>query len=234
MTDPRLDPPFWRHDAFTLKRLSRALTALARSAREGPNPPSTVVDLGAGEAPYRALFEQGGCRYLPCDIDVPVDHPTTHRLEPGQPSTLASGSADVVLSLQVLEHVWDIDWYLGEARRLLAPDGRLILSTHGTWLYHPHPTDFRRWTRTGLLAEIEQRGFKVVQVQALVGPLAWTTQFRALGWNRVLAAVPLLGGLLAMLSNSVMHLRMQLEDALTPRQWIEDNAAIYLVVARTA
>ena len=193
-----------------------------------------MVDLGAGDAPYRTLFERDGCRYLPCDIDVPADHPTMLRLEPGKPLALGNESVDIVLSLQVLEHVWDLDWYLGEARRLLAPEGRLILSTHGTWLYHPHPTDFRRWTRTGLLAELAQRGFEVTQVQALVGPLAWTTQFRALGWNRVLGAVPILGGLLAKVSNSVHHLRMQLEDALTPRQWIEDNAAIYLVVARTA
>ncbi len=234
MIDPRLDPPFWRHDAYTLRRLARALSELAENAAQGARPPSTVVDLGAGDAPYRTLFERDGCRYLPCDIDVPADHPTMLRLEPGKPLALGNESVDIVLSLQVLEHVWDLDWYLGEARRLLAPEGRLILSTHGTWLYHPHPTDFRRWTRTGLLAELAQRGFEVTQVQALVGPLAWTTQFRALGWNRVLGAVPILGGLLAKVSNSVHHLRMQLEDALTPRQWIEDNAAIYLVVARTA
>ena len=71
-------------------------------------------------------------------------------------------------------------------------------------------------------------------VGALDCPLAWTTQFRAFGWHRVLAAVPLVGPLLAAASNSLHHLRMMLEDAITPQPWIEDNAAMYLVLAQRA
>jgi len=55
----------------------------------------------------------------------------------------ADASADLVLSFQVLEHVRDVGQYLGEALRILRDDGWLILSTHGTWLYHPHPEDHR-------------------------------------------------------------------------------------------
>ena len=76
---------------------------------------------------------------------------------------LPDGCAKVIVSFQVLEHVWDLDWYFSEIRRLLAPGGTLLLSTHGTWLYHPHPTDFRRWTREGLRMELSSRGF-VVQI----------------------------------------------------------------------
>lgn len=233
-TSIRLDPPFWRHDAYTLRRLADAVrmaaaTTLAPSASSGA--PPCVVDLGAGDAPFRSLFEARGARYVACDIDVPEGGPVV-RIEPGRPLPLPDRSAQLVVSFQVLEHVWDIDWYLGEARRLLAPGGRLILSTHGTWLYHPHPTDFRRWTRPGLLAELELRGLRPVSTQALVGPLAWTTQFRALGWHRVLSSVPLVGPLLAAISNSLHHLRMRIEDAITPKAWIEDNAAVYLVLAQ--
>lgn len=235
-TSIRLDPPFWRHDAYTLRKLAAAVGAAARTALESPSVdgvPPCVVDLGAGDAPFRPLFEARGARYVACDIAVPADGPTV-RIEPGRPLPLPDASAQLVVSFQVLEHVLDLDWYLGETRRLLAPGGRLLLSTHGTWLYHPHPTDFRRWTRPGLLAELEQRGLRPISVQALVGPLAWTTQFRAFGWHRVLAAVPLVGPLLAAASNSLHHLRMMLEDAITPQPWIEDNAAMYLVLAQRA
>lgn len=233
-TSIRLAPPFWRHDAYTLRRLAEAVdaaagSALASFANTGVQP--CVIDLGAGDAPYRPLFEDRGARYVTCDIGVP-EGGTTVRLEPGRPVPLPDASAQLVVSFQVLEHVWDIDWYLGEARRLLAPNGLVLLSTHGTWLYHPHPTDFRRWTRPGLLAELEVRGLRPVSVQALVGPLAWTTQFRAFGWHRVLSAVPLFGPLLAALSNSLHHLRMKLEDAITPQAWIDDNASTYLVLAQ--
>jgi SAM-dependent methyltransferase len=227
LTSPRLAPPFWLHDAYTLKLLARAVAQAAAAALPAATP-ARVVDLGAGEAPYRRLFEARGAEYLACDIDAAPPL----RIVPGQPLALADGSANAVLSFQVLEHVWDLDAYLGEARRLLADDGSLVLSTHGTWLYHPHPTDWRRWTRDGLLRELRCRGFEATRVWALVGPLAWTTQFRAIGFARVLAALPLLGGLLAALCSSLMYLRMHLEDALTPATWIDGNAAVYVVLAR--
>ena len=229
MTSPRLAPPFWQHDAYTLRQLAAAVReAAANALPEGHARPSRVIDLGAGDAPYRSLFEARGAEYLACDIDAvpPL------RIVPGQPLPLADGSARAVLSFQVLEHVWDLDAYLGEARRLLADDGALVLSTHGTWLYHPHPEDWRRWTRDGLLRELKSRGFEATRVWPLVGPLAWTTQFRAIGYARALAALPLIGLLLAALNSSVMHFRMRIEDALTPQPWIDGNAAVYLVLAR--
>lgn len=229
-TSIRLDPPFWRHDAYTLRRLAEAVTAAVDEVMPA-SPAPCVVDLGAGDTPYRSLFDSRRARYLACDIDAP-DGEATRRITIGQPLALQDGCAQVVVSFQVLEHVWDLDWYLGEARRLLAPGGRLLISTHGTWLYHPHPTDYRRWTRPGLLKELEVRGFTALSTRALVGPLAWTTQFRAFGWHRVLSAIPLLGRPLAALSNTLHHLRMRVEDAITPQDWINDNASTYVIVAR--
>lgn len=230
MTSPRLKPPFWQHDAYTLGLLARAVAnAAARVLPSGEAAGAgKVLDLGAGQAPYRSLFEARGAEYLACDLDAAPPL----RIEPGQALGFADASMRAVLSFQVLEHVWDLDWYLGEAHRLLAQDGALVISTHGTWLYHPHPTDFRRWTRDGLLAELRTRGFAAESVDALVGPLAWTTQFRALGYSRLLHGLPGVGGLLAALCSTVMHLRMKLEDALTPQAWIDSNAAVYLVIAR--
>lgn len=226
-TKNRLQPPWWDHQHYPLKRLRQAIThmlaqhALAEVGR-------CVVDLGCGNAPYRSLFAERGCRYVGCDLDGPVEV----TLHPGEPVDLPDESADGVVSFQVLEHVWDLDWYLGEARRLLKPGGWLLLSTHGTWLYHPHPTDYRRWTRDGLVREIETRGFQIEAVEAIVGPLAWTTQFRLLGAREVLRRVPIVGPLLLRPWIVLSNLRMTLEDALTPA-WIRDtNACKYLVLAR--
>jgi len=147
---------------------------------------------------------------------------------------LPAGSAGAVLSVQVLEHVRDLDGYLGEAARLLGPDGRLILSTHGTWLYHPHPEDHRRWTRTGLITDLEARGFVVEELLPIAGPLATTTLIRLTGFVFLLRKLPLLGGLLAGGLAVIMNLRAWLEDRITPAQIRLDNACIYLVRARKA
>ena len=228
MTTPRLAPPFWRHDAYTLGRLARGVERVAAALRDTQGSKvDCVLDLGAGDAPYRAIFERPQTRYVECDL-APGSAVV---IRPGEPVPLPDRSAAVVLSFQVLEHVWDLDWYLGEARRLLRDDGSLVLSTHGTWLYHPHPTDFRRWTRDGLVAELTTRGFVVREITGLVGPLAWTTQFRALGYHRLLSAIPVVGSFLSAVLSSLFHVRMHLEDKLTPPEWIATNAAVYLVVA---
>jgi ubiquinone/menaquinone biosynthesis C-methylase UbiE len=195
---------------------------------ELPKPGARVVDLGCGDRPYKSLFTE--CEYVGCDIDGDADI----RITPGRPVPLPDQSADLVVSFQVLEHVADLDWYLGECRRLLKPGGWLLLSTHGVWLYHPHPTDFRRWTRDGLVADLESRGLQVATVQPVVGPLAWTTQFRSLGYREVLRRIPLLGSLLIPPLSAFMNLRMVIEDALTPDSIRQTNASVYVTLSRRA
>jgi SAM-dependent methyltransferase len=153
------------------------------------------------------------------------------RIEPGKPLDIPDGSVDGVVSFQVLEHVWDIDWYLRECRRILKPGGWLLLSTHGTWLFHPHPTDFRRWTRPGLEDEIKSRGFTHAETIPIVGPLAWTRMIRLIAYREVLKKIPLLGPALFALLAIVTNLWAKAEDALTPIAIRSTNASVYLTLS---
>jgi SAM-dependent methyltransferase len=225
----RLYPSWWDHNRSTLAPLRRSVER-SLAERLGVVKGQVVVDLGCGDRPYEPLFVKYGCRYVGCDLGEDAEV----RIEPARPVALADGCADGVVSFQVLEHVWDLDWYLGECRRLLKPGGWLLLSTHGSWLYHPHPTDYRRWTRDGLVRELEERGFGIEVVEGLVGPLAWTTLFRTLGLREALRRLPVLGALLCPCVVGLMNLRMLLEDAITPVSIIQTNACIYVIVARTA
>jgi len=223
----RFSPSWFDHQRHILIGLRRSLERLVDD-RLRPAPGNRIVDLGCGDAPYARLFERHGCDYVRCDLDGDVDA----ILVPGRPVELPAASADGVVSFQVLEHVWDLDWYLGEAKRLLKPGGWLLLSTHGTWPYHPHPADYRRWTRAGLVAELGTRGFDNECVEAVVGPLAWTTEIRLLGWRELLTKVPLIGALLFKPVAVVSNLRMVIEDAITPASIRDHNACVYVTLSR--
>lgn len=130
-----------------------------------------VLDYGCGGSPYRSLFpnatyhradymEMKGLDYrIAEDATLPGIHDNTY---------------DIVLSTQVLEHVRRPEDYLRQARRVLRPDGMLILTTHGVFYDHPCPYDFRRWTADGLELILNDSGFKKSDIWKL------TTNSRAL------------------------------------------------------
>lgn len=223
----RREPRIVDTDWLVLRGLSIEVASIAA---EIAHPGVVAVDFGCGDQPYRTLFEQRGAEYRGADLGQAaqiVIRPNGHVDAP-------NACADVVLSFQVLEHVRDLDTYLSEAKRLLRRGGELILSTHGTWLYHPHPEDHRRWTRMGLVNELESRGWRVDSCTAVVGPLAWTTLIRLTGYCFALRKLPLVGNVAAALLALVMNLRAAAEDRLTPSAIRDDNACVYLVRAHRA
>lgn len=223
----RLRPRIWDYNYYGMALLGRAFRELIdRYLPTGGG--STVVDLGCGTRPYEPLFA-GRARYV--GVDVGPNPKADVLIEPGRPAPLPDASADMVLSTQVLEHVVDVDGYLSECQRLLKPGGALLLSTHGFWLYHPYPTDVRRWTCWGLRHEIEKHGLKVEWQRGCLGPLAYTTQLRLQLLRGVLyqagrIAAPVIG-LVSVLSQVLM----MIEDRITPSQVRQENAAYYVLAA---
>lgn len=219
----RLHPRIFDTDWLILREMRAAIDVLAKSVA---CPGTTIIDFGCGSQPYRSLFEANGAIYRGADIEGAELKITNGRVD------APDAEADLVVSFQVLEHVADVSAYLREARRLLKKDGRLILSTHGNWLYHPHPEDHRRWTHEGLLAEIQSHGFHAMKCVPLLGPLAWTTLLRlTLGYHGLLK-VPYVGGILARALTVSMNVRGYLENLVTPGWVTRDNACVYIVLAQ--
>ena len=126
-------------------------------------PDQVLGDIGCGEVPYKPMIAPYVKDYI--GIDLPGNPKAqsfvdlaTNRCD------LPDDHCDIVWSVQVLEHVADPQRYLQECRRILKPGGKLILCTHGHWMYHPDPIDFWRWTCEGLKKTVEEQGF-IVQRQ---------------------------------------------------------------------
>lgn len=190
----RLDPSVEDPAYIALADLRRSLD------RVRSDDAMRVLDYGSGGSPYRPLFPNADYRRADC-VELPgLDY--TFGEDEKIPE--ADNAFDIVLSTQVLEHVRHPQLYLGEARRLLKPGGRIIVSTHGLFEEHGAPVDFRRWTLEGLFCELEDAGFRRESGWKLTcGPRAllfWAMRhgwagrptmksFFGAGWNTVRAVV---------------------------------------------
>lgn len=185
-----------------------------------------LVDFGCGNIPYRPLIEPHVERYVACDLpgnelaDVSIRQDGTLPFD--------AGEADLVFSSQVLEHVDSPAAYLAEAHRVLNDDGRLILSTHGVWRYHPDPQDYWRWTSAGLRKTLAGAGFEVLVFRGIMGPAATALQL----WQDAVAdSVP---RLLRKQFMRYMQWRVECADRKCPAQRRDRDAGVYVTVARKA
>jgi SAM-dependent methyltransferase len=126
---------------------------------------SSVLDIGSGDSRHEKLLGAG------CTL-FRLDYPATnqrYRLLPeifadASSLPIASNAFDVVLLLEVLEHLPDDQKALGEIRRVLKPGGKLYLSVPFIYPIHDAPSDYRRYTIFGLQSILEKFGFRVVQM----------------------------------------------------------------------
>jgi len=166
--------------------LSDLLLAVKKAATSEP---VTVLDYGAGLAPYRTLFPNSQYRTADvgrsetcCDglIGTPARNENfeapDYTISPDGRIPEESNKLDYILSTQVLEHVPNPETHLSECFRLLKPGGKLFLTTHGSYEDHGSPYDYHRWTVEGLKYDLQKTGFEVLSIEKL------TTGPRAILW----------------------------------------------------
>jgi SAM-dependent methyltransferase len=176
---PKPGDPLYLHLADLLLAIKKVATS----------EPVTVLDYGAGLAPYRSLFPNS--QYRTADVassqtfsDGLIGTPARNEFFANPDYTILSdgripeesNTFDYILSTQVLEHVPNPDTHLSECFRLLRPDGKLFLATHGSYEDHGSPYDYRRWTAEGLKYDLQKTGFQILSIEKL------TTGPRAIMW----------------------------------------------------
>jgi len=137
-----------------------------------------LLDVGCGWKPYRDLFEH--VEYVGVDTEQGYGMSLADKIGDARKLPFEDGSFDVVMLNQLLEHVfepWDV---LAEARRVLRPGGRLIVTVPFLFGLHQAPTDFWRFTEYGLRMLLEKLEFEVDKVVPMAG--FWTMAATGFGY----------------------------------------------------
>ena len=160
-------------------------------SRVGPG--ERVLDLGCGTAELTEALRAAGADALGVDVSegalkrAAELHPQValRRAAPDGPLPLGDAQFDVVWAGEVIEHVRDTAAWLSEVRRVLAPGGRLLLTTpyHGRLSlallalrpgglrvhFDPRGDHLRFYTPSSLRALLADFGFDEIEVRGAGG-----------------------------------------------------------------
>lgn len=154
-----------------------------------------VLDVGCGEGRFASELARAGVRVVGIDVACePLRRASARdpgldlRLTPADgPWPVEDASCDAVWAGETIEHVADTARWMSEARRVLRPGGRLLLSTpaHGRLRvlvlalsrrafdahFDPLADHLRFYTGSGLTRLLGAFGFEEVLVRAAAGPV---------------------------------------------------------------
>jgi 2-polyprenyl-3-methyl-5-hydroxy-6-metoxy-1,4-benzoquinol methylase len=148
-----------------------------------------VLDIGCGDGSFTAALAEAGVTAVGVEVAIAAherattQHPSLDfRLATiGGPLPFEDSSFDVVWATEVIEHVADTARWLSEVRRVLAPRGRLLITTpsHGRIrvafgglerFSDPLGDHLHLYTRRSLARLLADFDFDQVQVRTAGGP----------------------------------------------------------------
>ena len=126
-----------------------------------------VLDVGAGQAPWRELLSEA--EYVGLDVESADTFGMQRQPDvvyyDGGTMPFADASFDHVMCSEVLEHVPDSAAFMAEVARVLRPGGSLILTVPWSARLHHVPHDYVRFTRYGLDRLLRAAGFPQMRVE---------------------------------------------------------------------
>lgn len=123
-----------------------------------------VLDVGSGQSPWRSLLSRDATYAA---IDIPSGFEMSHGqcvLYDGISFPIRPQSCNAVISIEVLEHVVDLEQHLSEISKSLVRNGTFIATTPWSARIHYAPNDYRRLSQFGLDDLLRRSGFEVLRI----------------------------------------------------------------------
>lgn len=130
----------------------------------------TVYDIGCGDKPFQEFLKDKTKSYIGVDVeDGFYDASHIDLVGSAYNVPIQSGTADAVISCQVIEHLRTPRDALKEANRILVPNGVLFLSFPFLYPLHAAPHDFYRYSEYGIRELLDKQGFELVKIEGQGG-----------------------------------------------------------------
>lgn len=177
-------PDTWAYGDFAPDPARRDLPGLKARWLLEQLPPAAaprVLDYGVGEGKHLHLVRAARPQARLVGVDIRAAHSEVdfefHKVDSGVPLPFAAGSYDVVISIDVLEHVASLDQSLDDIQRVLRAGGSFIgfvpaeggVGAHGLFrlldpgIYRDTKDHVHAFTRHELLERFSSR-FRIVQL----------------------------------------------------------------------
>jgi SAM-dependent methyltransferase len=129
-----------------------------------------VLDVGAGEAPYRDIFNN--CEYHTLDLGVGEsewDYSELTYKASVYDMPIENNTYDYVLASQLFEHLAEPKEAMKEVYRILKPGGELFITVPFHQNEHQTPHDYYRYTSFGLKYILKESGFENMEIKPMGG-----------------------------------------------------------------
>ncbi len=114
-----------------------------------------ILDIGCGDHPYTYLFNYQ--KYTTVDPHYPnTDFQSIDEIK--------QDSFDLILLIEVLEHVKDPIELLSKIKNLMHTDSKIVITTPFSARIHPVPHDYQRWTPQGMEELLNHAGLSPQQI----------------------------------------------------------------------
>lgn len=132
---------------------------------------NVLLDAGAGDCHWKNHFSSK-VKYISMDLgvgDARCDYSQLDINGDLRDIPLENSSVDVIISIQVFEHLPEPWKVLAEFNRILKVDGCVFITCPQGEPQHQVPYDFFRYTPFGLRSLLESNGFEVVWIKPQLG-----------------------------------------------------------------
>ena len=127
-----------------------------------------ILDYGGGEnSRYRSLINNRSNDYIYESVNIDKSINPTYIIDESTQIPVPNEQYEYVLSLNTLEHIYDINLALREIYRVLKPNGEIVFTVPFIFRAHGHPNDYLRGTASWWSKILNQIGFNSIEIEAL-------------------------------------------------------------------